>query len=430
MSQLGSEPLPATGRTQAAALNGAQPVLCFCNTSTMWGGGEKWHLEAAQAMARRGYRVILVCQAHSALHERVQEHPELELFPVRLGRFSFLNPVLMGSLTSFLRHNRVHAVVLNLPSDLKCLAPAAKKAGVPRIFYRRGSAIPVKNSWMNRRLFAMLTGVIVNSQATRDTLLQNNASFMAPERIHLLPNGVDIATFDAALAAASAGRMGQETPVGQAPAGQAPHPQVVPALPQISAEQAKAPAHSPRPLIIGTAGRLSPQKAQHLFLLLGAALLPLGVPFRLVVAGGGPRQEELHTLATRYGVQEHVEFLGFQENLAPFWQRIDLFVLTSLWEGFGYVLVEAMLARKPVFAFGVSNIPDLVQEGVNGRLFPLPPGAESLNEAAPLREMAEAARQLWQHLEQGTAMGDAGRAFAVAHFSQEGAMDKLEALLR
>ena len=415
MSQLGSEPLPATGRIQAAAQNRVQPVLCFCNTSAMWGGGEKWHLEAAQAMARRGYRVILVCQTHSALHERAQEHPELELFPVRLGRFSFLNPVLMGALTSFLRHNRVHAVVLNLPTDLKCLAPAAKKAGVPRIFYRRGSAIPVKNSWMNRRLFAMLTGVIVNSQATRDTLLQNNASLMAPERIHLLPNGVDIAAFDGALAAV--------------PAGQASPPQAVPAPPQSIAAQAIAPAQNPRPLIIGTAGRLSPQKAQHLFLLLGAALLPLGVPFTLLVAGGGPRQEELHALATRYGVQEHVEFLGFQENLAPFWQRIDLFVLTSLWEGFGYVLVEAMLARKPVFAFAVSNIPDLVQQGVNGRLFSLPPGAESLTEAAPLREMAEAAKQLWQHPEQGTAMGEAGRAFAVANFSQEGAMHTLEALL-
>lgn len=410
MSQPEREQLPATGRMQAVPHTGVQPVLCFCNTSKMWGGGEKWHLEAALAMARRGYKVFLVCQAHGALHERAQEHPELELFPVQLGRFSFLNPMLMGALTAFLRQNAVHAVVLNLPSDLKCLAPAAQKAGVPRIFYRRGSAIPVKNSWLNRRLFGLLTGVIVNSQATRNTLLQNNAALIAPERIHLLPNGVDIAAFDAAL--------------------QAVPEQAVPEQPPTAAAQAVPPAQSPRPMVIGTAGRLSPEKAQHLLLLLGAALQPLGVPFQLVLAGTGPRLEALQALAQRLGVQQHVEFMGFQENLAPFWQRIDLFVLPSLWEGFGYVLVEAMLARKPVFAFNVSNMPNLVQQGVNGRLFPLPSGAETLQEAAPLREMAEAARQLWQHPEQAKTMGEAGRAFAVANFSQAAAMETLEALLR
>ncbi|WP_051258098.1 glycosyltransferase [Desulfovibrio cuneatus] len=395
------EQLPASGCIQAVLHTGVQPVLCFCNTSKTWGGGEKWHLEAALAMARRGYRVFLVCQANSALYERAGEHPELELFPVRLGRFSFLNPMFMGVLTNFLRHNAVHAVVLNLPSDLKCIAPAAQKAGVARIFYRRGSAIAVKNSWMNRRLFGLLTGVIVNSQATRDTLLQNNTSLVAPERVHLLPNGVDIAAFDAAL-------------------------QALPEQP----DKGTPPAQSTRPLVIGTAGRLSPEKAQHLLLLLGAALQPLGVPFQLVIAGSGPRLEALHALAERLGVQEHVEFMGFQENLASFWQRIDLFVLPSLWEGFGYVLVEAMLARKPVFAFNVSNMPNLVQQGVNGRLFPLPRGAETLEEAGPLQQMAEAAMQLWQHPEQGKAMGEAGRAFVEANFSQEAAMHTLEALLR
>ena len=404
--------LPAAGHMQAVPHTGVQPVLCFCNTSKTWGGGEKWHLEAALAFARRGYKVFLVCQSHSALHQRAGEHPELNLFPVRLGRFSFLNPILMGAFTSFLRLNAVHAVVLNLPSDLKCFAPAAKKAGVPRIFYRRGSAIPVKNSWMNRRLFALLTGVIVNSQATRDTLLQNNASLVAPGCVHLLPNGVDIAAFDAAL-------QGLPVQAAQEAAGAV----------QSLNTAAQAVPLAQRPLVIGTAGRLSPEKAQHLLLLLGAALQPLGVPFRLVIAGSGPRLEALQALAKRLGMQEHVEFLGFEENLAPFWQRIDLFVLPSLWEGFGYVLVEAMLARKPVFAFNVSNMPNLVQEGVNGMLFPLPQGAESLEEAAPLQQMAEAARQLWQHPEQRKAMGEAGRAFVEANFSQEAAMEKLEALL-
>ncbi len=145
-----------------------------------------------------------------------------------------------------------------------------------------------------------------------------------------------------------------------------------------------------RPLILGNAGRLNVQKGQHLFLQLGALLIhEKHCDVRLVLAGGGEREQELRDLAVRLGIADRVLFTGFLEDLSPFWKAIDMFVLTSLWEGFGYVLLEAMLAQKPLLAFAVSNIPELIRQGDNGLLFPLPPDAARREETSDaLRPMA------------------------------------------
>ena len=113
-------------------------------------------------------------------------------------------------------------------------------------------------------------------------------------------------------------------------------------------------------------------------------------------------------------------------DLSPFWQGIDIFVLTSLWEGFGYVLLEAMLARKPILAFAVSNIPELVAPGENGLIFPLPEERGTPD----MTDMADAVCRLAENEMLRVDMGREGRAFAQANFSQEACMDRLEALLQ
>ena len=49
---------------------------------------------------------------------------------------------------------------------------------------------------------------------------------------------------------------------------------------------------------------------------------------------------------------------------------VDIFVSTAIWEGFGFVLAEAMVAKKPVLAFDMSSNPELVKDGENGYLIP------------------------------------------------------------
>ncbi len=397
--------------------SGAAPhgegAVCFCNSNVPWGGGEKWHLEGALSLARRGRRVILLCHPDGELYQRARALPPLpglRVEPLRITRFSFLNPFTRRRLTAFFRKERVRAVILNLPADLKAAAPAARAAGVGHVVYRRGSALPVRDSALNRHLYGrVITRLIVNSEATRRLVLVNNPRLIPLERITVLPNGIDVAAFDAALAAA------------------------------------KPMNFVARPFVLGNAGRLNRQKGQHLLLDLTARLAKAGLPVRAVIAGTGEREAELKGLAASLGIEERVEFPGFMENLAPFWRGIDLFVLTSLWEGFGNVLIEAMLAEKPVLAFAVSNLPELVRDGENGFLFPLPEEerahsperepAEALGDSPksaplphPLDDMAERVLELATKPERRRALGRAGRAFAL-RFDQESCMDRLEELL-
>lgn len=414
-------------------------TVCFCNSNIPWGGGEDWHLNAADSLARRGYRVLALCHPLGELHARARRMEHITVVPLPIGRFSFLNPFLRARLVRFFRKERVDALIMNLPSDLKTAGPAARFAGVRHVVYRRGSALPVRNTALNRYLFGrVITLLVVNSEATRALTLVNNPNLTPGERITILPNGVDVRRFDQAL-----DRAAKNMP------------------------ERHARGMGPRPFFIGTAGRLTLQKGQHLLLHLGRRLADAGLDCRIIIAGQGEREKELKALAERLHMRDRVEFCGFMPDLAPFWRRIQLFVLPSLWEGFGNVIIEAMLARKPVFAFAVSNIPELVTDGVTGRLFPLPreerrfcpeearpdavcppaPGSSTRRggiaggpgEApepprqsdayAELDLMVAPILELAACPEPARRMGEAGRAFAMS-FSQKARMDELEELLR
>jgi glycosyltransferase involved in cell wall biosynthesis len=328
----------------------------------------------------------------------------------------------MARLIAFFSKEKPEAVILNLPADLKAAGLAAKAAGTPRVIFRRGSALPVRDSAFNRYLYGrVITRLIVNSEATRRMVFQGNAQLLPPDKVSLLPNGLDQEAFDQAMRRC---REDLQTGSGSGPLAD---------LARLSWPE--------RPLLLGSAGRLNRQKGQHLFLHLGRRLLDAGLDCRLVLAGVGEREAELRALAARLDLEGKVLFLGFQKDLSCFWQAVDLFVLTSLWEGFGFVLLEAMLARKPVIAFRVSNIPELVSDGVNGLLCdppqeelanipdrpsgPLPGAPRSFLARETTLEIVELARDAARR----QAMGLAGRALAEAGFSQAACMDRLEALL-
>jgi len=121
--------------------------------------------------------------------------------------------------------------------------------------------------------------------------------------------------------------------------------------------------------VIGTVSRLAPQKALDI-LLRGYAIYRSRAtrPSRLVIVGQGPQGAELRSLDQRLGIESEVIWAGFQEDIPQIMNALDLFALTSAYEGFGLVLIEAMSASKAVVATRVSAIPEVVVNGVTGRL--------------------------------------------------------------
>ena len=81
-------------------------------------------------------------------------------------------------------------------------------------------------------------------------------------------------------------------------------------------------------------------------------------------------EAELRRKADRLGADGRVKFLGWRDDLHEIMPLFDVFVLPSLNEGMGRVLVEAMAAGRPIVASRVGGISDLVRHGVNGLLVP------------------------------------------------------------
>lgn len=96
-----------------------------------------------------------------------------------------------------------------------------------------------------------------------------------------------------------------------------------------------------------TIGRLTEQKGQWILL---EAFSKIKEDSNLIILGSGEKEEELQKLAKKLGIEKRVFLLGFQKNPFKFLYNADIFVLSSLWEGFGNVIVEAMRCELPIIS--------------------------------------------------------------------------------
>ena len=95
-------------------------------------------------------------------------------------------------------------------------------------------------------------------------------------------------------------------------------------------------------------------------------------PVRLMILGDGPEKEKLTHLAFQMGLSKDVAFLGFQENPFKYMKKASVFVLSSLQEGFGNVIIEAMACGAPVISTNCPTGPgEIIQHMENGILVPV-----------------------------------------------------------
>jgi glycosyltransferase involved in cell wall biosynthesis len=122
--------------------------------------------------------------------------------------------------------------------------------------------------------------------------------------------------------------------------------------------------------VIGTAGRMVTEKGQiHLIEAL-PYLRDRWPMLRCLFIGTGPLLEELKRRAVSLGLAETCLFLGVRMDMADIYPLMDLFVLPSLREPFGLVLLEAMASRVPVIATASGGPLDFIKSGFNGLLVP------------------------------------------------------------
>ncbi|MGH8984142.1 MAG: glycosyltransferase [Acidimicrobiia bacterium] len=152
-------------------------------------------------------------------------------------------------------------------------------------------------------------------------------------------------------------------------------------------------------VLVATVANYVPKK-DYPNLLEAARLLAERDPsVRFCAVGQGPREQEIHELRHRLGLDELVTLTGYREDAVGVLAGADIFVLSSRFEGLPVALMEALALGLPVVATAVGGVPEAVDHGVEGLL--VPPGrpdrlADAIAELAgdPVRrkEMSDAAR--------------------------------------
>ena len=161
--------------------------------------------------------------------------------------------------------------------------------------------------------------------------------------------------------------------------------------------------------MITTIGRLTPQKAQHIFIEAAAHILKQRADARFQIVGRGHLESELKAQAQRLGIAERVEFTGVRHDIPEILAASDVFVLSSAWEGLPVTAIEAMAAARPVVLTDVGGVRDLVEPNQHGLIVPA-------NNAVAL---AQALLELINNPAKAQTMGAAGRAHVQKAFSMD-----------
>lgn len=123
-------------------------------------------------------------------------------------------------------------------------------------------------------------------------------------------------------------------------------------------------------IIIGTIGRLIPEKGYHFLINSTKSLCSKLSNLKILFIGDGPLRTQLEAQVLNLKLNNCVKFLGVREDIPELLSLIDIFVLTSISEGTPMALLEAMAASKPIVTTSVGAIPQIIHHKVNGLLIP------------------------------------------------------------
>ena len=333
------------------------------------GGTEVQLVELMRSLPSHYTTRLSVVRAQGPLLETLREMGIIpEEFPMVGSVMRFQTLLQVAKLAVWLRYHRIELVHAHDFYSSILAVPAARLAGAKVIVGRLDLA-----HWHNRTQRAVLTQltraadhVVVNAEAIRAQL--EREEHLPHGRITLIHNGLDLARFDARMA------LPLEGP-----------------LPETHGE----------PVIVHVANMNHPVKRQEDLLEALATLHARGLPAHVFFVGGGPRKAAMEALAVRLDLQGSAHFLGHRMDVPALYARADVGVLCSYAEGLSNAVMEGLAASLPMVVTRVGGNPDLVQDGISGRL---------VEPRSPM-QLAAALEDVLKAKARGKKMGAAGRAF-------------------
>jgi len=300
-----------------------------------WGGLEKRVLNESLWMADKGHQVIIIAPENTPLLQRAKGHG-IKLYPMSFKRLSALSDY--SRLIHIFNQEKPHIVNTHGNTDSKIGLPAAKKTHIPCRILSRHISTPVRNSWYNRLLYKKLSHYTFTTADYTKRHLQDVFN-LSDQQVCSIPSGI-----------------------------------VEPATLQPKDEERCVMATklnlNPCTRFIGFAGRVSQDKGVDT-LLKGFQKATSHIPHHLVIAGTGEPSflRRMSELTRILNIENRVHFIGFQENIWPFYRSLDCKILPSIFEGIPQVLIEAMYALCPVIGSRTGGIADIISHNETGLLF-------------------------------------------------------------
>jgi len=224
------------------------------------------------------------------------------------------------------------------------------------------------------RILTPWTDAFVGVAGAHGRHLIENERFPA-DKVHVIPNGVDVEQFR-------------------------PRPARTAAL----RRELGIPADAP---VCGIVAALRPEKNHEMFLHAAAIVRDRLSDARFVIAGDGPMRNRLETLTGRLNLSESVHFLGTRSDVPELLSMFDVFALSSHNEASPVSILEAMATETPVVATRVGSVAESVDHGVTGLLV----------ESGEADRFAESLLAVLTDKDRSRPMGRAGRKRVVAHAS-------------
>lgn len=337
------------------------------DTARTWRGGQQQVRLTVAGLRAAGQRAALVADPRGELCRRVAGKPDL--YPLAAaGELDLRAAWRMSRLVRRLRPDIVHA------HDAHALALAASGlafiGGGPRLVASRRVDFHVRRNPLSRWKYRRVDRFLCASDAIRRMLLDDGAAAGNAVVVH---EGVDV--------------------------------DAIAELPALDVHRELGlPAGAP---IVGNVAALAPHKGQR-HLVDAAAQVAAEVPeARFVIVGSGELRDTLDAQIARLGLEGHVILTGFRTDALALLKGFDLFVMSSVTEGLGTSVLDAMAGGRAVVATRAGGIPESVVDGETGLL--VPPRDPDALASAILRLLPDPARR--------RALGQAGRERVRARFS-------------
>ncbi len=342
-------------------------TVLHIDSARTWRGGQQQVLYLAQRLG--DYESIIACPPQSPLAKRAKAIG-LKVFLVRMhGEWDLWAAYRLGKI---IKENSVKIVHAHSPHAHALGILAVKLAGNCKIVLSRRVDFHIKKNMLSRMKYLNVDRIIAVSKRVGDILI---ADGLAKERIDIVPDGVDTERFQKVEGDHLIFELG---------------------------------FHRDK-LCIGNISAFTWEKGHRTFLEAARIVADEFPEAVFLIVGEGPLRREIETLVKKLDLEVNVRLLGFRQDIPEILSILNLFVLSSSWEGLGTSLLDAFASRVPVVATNVGGIPEIVKDKVNGIL--VPPG----NPGA----LAGAIISLLKNRELASRMGEEGFRLVKEKFSVE-----------